>query len=152
MPSIIIISHNVSAQLINQHFGRAFPSVHPTYGQTCYIPFTSQVYLQTLPPFPCLSYFQGTPPTPPTPLPNFSTEHLDSVNHFHIGFRFFNRVSCQKCTSALTISSATTSHLFVYPTRLKRTPLKIIRNFIQLSLHNEYKSSIFHVYECSEPE
>ena len=49
--------------------------------------------------------------------PNVSTEHIDPCTIFHLELGFFNKVSCQKITSVLTIVDATTRHLFGYPTR-----------------------------------
>ena len=49
--------------------------------------------------------------------PNVSTENLDPGTHFHPDFSFFNKVSFQKFTSALTIVDATTKHRFGYTTR-----------------------------------
>ena len=75
--------------------------------------------------------------------PNVSTEKLYPGTCFHLEFRFSNKVSCQKITSALTIFDNTTSHLFGYPTRSKRPPIQLINTFIQFSCHNGYKITTF---------
>ena len=56
----------------------------------------------------------------------------------------------KKITLALTIVDSTTNHLFSYPIRSKRPPLQLIKTFIQLSHHHEYKSYILWFDEDGE--
>ena len=53
-------------------------------------------------------------------------------------------------TISLHNTDATTIHLSVYPTRSKRSPLQLIKTFIQLSQYHGYKSSILWVDEGVE--
>ena len=65
--------------------------------------------------------------------PNVYTEKLDPGTHLHLYFRLFNKVSCQKITSDLTIFESTTIHLFGYLTISKHPPLQLIKNTTKLS-------------------
>ena len=81
---------------------------------------------------------------------NISTEDLYPGTIFHLDLSFFNKVSCRKFTSSLTIVDAITRHLFVYTTISKSAPLQIIKTFIKFSRHHGYKISIFRADEGGE--
>ena len=81
---------------------------------------------------------------------NVSTAHLYLGTILHPDLRFFNKISCTKFKSSLTISDATISHLFGCPTISKCPPLQLIKTFIKFTHHHSYKCSIFRVDKSGE--
>ena len=98
---------------------------------------------------PCRAYIITKGPHLPHH-PNVSTENLDKGTRFNLDFSLFNKFSCQKFTSSLTIVDDTTRYLFGYITRSKRPPLQFIRTFICFFFHHGYNRSIFHFDEGRE--
>ena len=64
--------------------------------------------------------------------------------------QFFNKISCQKFTSAITVADATTIHIFGYSTISKSLPINLIKTFIKFSQHHEYKFYNFRIGKVGE--
>ena len=138
------MSCNLNAQFTHQRYGHVF--------HLCIIQMSKLgIYSGQLKSIPNLSHPSCACITSEGPLfthnLNVSTYNLDPGNNFHPYFIFFNKVSCQKIISALTIVAATTIHLFGYPTRSKHPPLQLIKKFIHFFCNHRYESSIFQVDE-----
>ena len=82
--------------------------------------------------------------------PTVSTTNVAPGTRFHLDFSFFNVTSCSEFSAALTIVDATTSNPFGYPTRSKRPPLALIRNFVTVARRNGYPCLIFCMDEGGE--
>ena len=78
--------------------------------------------------------------------------HITTWSGYSIPSRlqFFNKISCQKFTSAITVADATTIHIFGYSTISKSLPINLIKNFIKFSQHHEYKFYNFRIGKVGE--
>ena len=99
------MSCNLNAQFNHQRYGHVF--------HLCIIQMSKLgIYSGQLKSIPNLSHPSCACITSEGPLfthnLNVSTYNLDPGNNFHPYFSFFNKVSCQKIISALTIVAATT--------------------------------------------
>ena len=127
------MSCNLNAQFTHQRYGHVF--------HLCIIQMSKLgIYSGQLKSIPNLSHPSCACITSEGPLfthnLNVSTYNLDPGNNFHPYFSFFNKVSCQKIISALTIVTTNTIRLFGYSTRSNRPPLQLTKTFIHFYRHH----------------